>query len=179
MASPSKAGMSYAQYDAVNGAKNLADAWSRYKATQARTMTERDRKAFAKAYTAGQIRYSRNPARALKPNRLTPVAFTVKGKRHTGKAKLVGGKVKVFVTANVARRLNPGKLYFNEYMQAGSGHPVDMTMGLQSMAQARSHGLKVAKEKGYSGFWISSKPAGETSMPKRLKFIQIRRRGDN
>lgn len=57
----------------------------------------------------GGTRYevTENPLRRLNPNRLSPVAFTVKGKRHTGKAKLVGGKVKIFVTPGVARKLNP------------------------------------------------------------------------
>jgi hypothetical protein len=54
-----------------------------------------------------KVRRGENPARRLNPNRLSPVAFTVKGVRHTGKAKLVGGKVKIFVTPGVARKMNP------------------------------------------------------------------------
>lgn len=48
-----------------------------------------------------------NPKSSLKSGRMTPVRFTIKGKSHTGKAKLVGGKVKVYVTKNVARKVNP------------------------------------------------------------------------
>jgi hypothetical protein len=49
----------------------------------------------------------KNPAKRLPANRLTPVSFTVRGKRHTGKAKRVGNVVKVFVTPGVARKVNP------------------------------------------------------------------------
>lgn len=61
-AKASKAGKSYAEYDALNQISNIADAWSRYKATQAKTQTEADKRAFTKAYQAGQKRYKRNPA---------------------------------------------------------------------------------------------------------------------
>jgi hypothetical protein len=53
------------------------------------------------------VKTKTNPARRLPANRLTPVSFTVKGKRHTGKAKRVGNVVKVFVTPGVARKVNP------------------------------------------------------------------------
>lgn len=45
-----------------------------------------------------------NPAIGTK---LTPVRFTVRGKTLTGKAKRVGTKVKIFVTPQVARKVNP------------------------------------------------------------------------
>ncbi len=56
-----------------------------------------------------------NPTRRLNPNRLTPVAFNIKGQRHTGKAKLVGGKVKIFVTPGVARKINPRMVQYEIY----------------------------------------------------------------
>lgn len=122
MATPSKAGTSYAQYDAINGASRLEDAWSRYRATQARQMSARDKAAFSKAYRAGLVRYGRksNPKSRLKSNRLTPVKFTIKGKRHTGKAKLVGGKVKIFVTPNTARKINPNDQYMTVVKGGGT-----------------------------------------------------------
>lgn len=60
-----------------------------------------------KVFKSGLRGKAANPKTSLKSNRLTPVAFTIKGKRHTGKAKLVGTKVKIFVTPNTARKINP------------------------------------------------------------------------
>jgi hypothetical protein len=56
--------------------------------------------------------YTVYPSKASNPGsrigtRLTPVRFSIKGRTMTGKAKLVGGKVKIFVTPEVARKVNP------------------------------------------------------------------------
>lgn len=64
-------------------------------------------------------------------------------------------------------------MYFAEYMQAGSGIPVDVTIGTGNKANLIKHARKVSTNKGYNGFWISSKPEGVVMDPKRLEFHEI------
>jgi len=73
--------------------------------------------------TAPDYGVSDNPVSRLRPNRLTPVRFSIKGKIHTGKAKLVGGRVKVFVTPEVARKINPNIM--GSHIAEGDYSPVD------------------------------------------------------
>jgi hypothetical protein len=62
------------------------------------------------------------------------------------------------------------KLYFCEYFREGSGYPVNLSIGMQSMESAEHRGKVVTKLNGYCGFWILSKPAGCTDEPKRIVY---------
>lgn len=61
---------------------------------------------------SGGKHHGMNPGSKI-GTKLTPVRFTVRGKTLTGKAKRVGTKIKIFVTPQVARKVNPstGKWY--------------------------------------------------------------------
>ena len=61
-------------------------------------------------------------------------------------------------------------LYFNEYMQEGSGFPVDLTVGLRSVDQCITHGRRVCIDKGYCGFWISRKPDNTYMEPIKVEY---------
>lgn len=61
-----------------------------------------------------------------------------------------------------------------EYMQAGSGVPVDCTVGLRDKPTAIVHGRKISTTKGYCGFWISRKPDNSYNIdPVRLEFHPV------
>ena len=83
-----------------------------------------------------------NPASRLKSNRLTPVRFTVKNRTYTGKAKLVGGKVKVFVTPNVARKINPRSLQeWKVSIPPSQGSPGSLTLAVYARSSAEAKKL--------------------------------------
>lgn len=92
--------------------------------------------------------HSSNPRTRLKPNRLTPVSFTVKGKRHTGKAKRVGNVVKVFVTPGVARKINPAASTYDVLYTDSTGVTRVYTSVRLTRKQAQED-VKQAKRRGY------------------------------
>ena len=61
-------------------------------------------------------------------------------------------------------------LYFCEYMREGTGIPVDLSIGLQSIESAEQRGKMVTKFNGYCGFWITSKEPVKNAQPKRLVY---------
>lgn len=69
-------------------------------------------------------------------------------------------------------------LFFVEYMQVGSGMPVDMTVGCQSVTKAVKHGRNISRKKGYCGFWVSTKQAQAGASPVRLAYHPVWRGPD-
>lgn len=65
------------------------------------------------------------------------------------------------------------KLFFIEYMQEGSGVPVDCTIGAKTREECVQHGRKVSVEKHYCGFWILAKPPVKGVDPIRLEFHPV------
>jgi len=64
-----------------------------------------------KAFREGWNRAKRGPQRI--PNgRMVPARIRVKGKTYAGKVKKVNGRVKIFVTPQVARKINPESTRF-------------------------------------------------------------------
>ena len=122
--------------------------------------------------TDGGKRYeiSENPASRLKPNRLTPVRFSVRNKTYTGKAKLVGGKVKVFVTPNVARKINPkkSKLSARDVLGRIGGGPLVDFHELRSSQVDQL--LEFASIEGYR------KPANASGSKARMYYQSLVRR---
>ncbi len=66
-------------------------------------------------------------------------------------------------------------LWFCEYYNSGSGHPVNLSIGLHSKEAAIHRGKVVVKVNGYLAFWILRKQEGSTKMPVRVEYHQCSR----
>lgn len=99
---PSSAGASYGQWDAVNRINNVSDAWSRYKATQIITPGAKAKQFFTMAYKRAQTRYAPNTklrrTTRTKTNSTTLLPAKVRVNPKTG-------KVQVFVSPAVAAKV--------------------------------------------------------------------------
>lgn len=65
------------------------------------------------------------------------------------------------------------KLWFCEYYREGSGIPVDCSIGIPNLEQARHRGKVVAQFNGYCGFWILAKPAEVGVEPVKVEYHSV------
>ena len=64
-------------------------------------------------------------------------------------------------------------MYVIQYMREGSGIPVDCSVGLRSVADAKKHGRSVCTKQRYCGFWIGYKPNERGVDPERMEFHPV------